>query len=76
MSGDGNGNPSALLRKLNDMQRRLVEVDEQLSDQAVFNNPQRLVALNKEKGQLEPVVAEYRRVSAGRIGGGGIERDG
>jgi peptide chain release factor 1 len=61
MSGDGNGNPSALLRKLDEMQRRLVEVDEQLSDQAVFNNAQRLVALNKEKGQLEPIVGEYRR---------------
>jgi peptide chain release factor 1 len=61
MSGDGNGNPSALLRKLDEMQRRLHEVDEELSDQAVFNNPQRLVALNKEKGQLEPVVTEYSR---------------
>jgi peptide chain release factor 1 len=60
MSADGNGNPSALLRKLDEMQRRLSEVDEQLSDQAVFNNAQRLVSLNKEKGQLEPVVAQYR----------------
>jgi peptide chain release factor 1 len=51
--------PAALLRKLDEMQRRLAELEAQLNDPAVFNDTPRLIALNKEKGQSEPVVSRY-----------------
>ena len=52
-------NPSPLLRKLDEMRARYQELEAQLNDPAVFSNSQKLVALNKEKGQLETVVSQY-----------------
>src|SRR4051812_14608303 len=49
-----------LIRKLDEMLRRFDEVEAQLADPSVFGNGQKLVALTKEKGQLEPVVIAYR----------------
>ena len=52
--------PTALIRKLDERLARYTELENLLNDTAVLSNSQRLVALSKEKGQLEPVVARYR----------------
>ena len=52
--------PAALIRKLDEKLNRYTELESQLNDPAVLSNSQRLVALSKEKGQLEPVVERYR----------------
>ncbi len=51
---------SALLRKLAETEQRFVELQNQLNDSAVHSNPQKLIAISKESGQLEPVVARFR----------------
>src|SRR3954470_11186517 len=51
---------SPLIRKLDEIQQRYVEIENQLNDPAVFGNTQKLVALNKERGSLESVVRQYR----------------
>ena len=53
--------PSALIRKLDEKLNRFTELETQLNDPAVLSNSHRLVALSKEKGQLEPVVDRYRQ---------------
>ena len=53
--------PSALIRKLDEKLARFVELESQLNDPAVLGNPQRLVAISKEKGRLEAIVGNYRR---------------
>jgi len=53
--------PSALIRKLDDRLARYSELEGLLNDPAVLGNPQRLVALSKERGQLEPVIERYRQ---------------
>ena len=51
---------SPLIRKLEEMLRRYNELDGLLSDPAVLGNPQKIVAVSKEKGALESVVQRYR----------------
>jgi peptide chain release factor 1 len=60
MAEAGNNIPTALIRKLDEKLARFTELENQLNDPAVLNNSQRLVAISKEKGQLEPVVERYR----------------
>ncbi len=50
-----------LLRKLREMEARLVELRERLNDPAVLASPQTLVPITKESGQLEPVVERFRQ---------------
>jgi peptide chain release factor 1 len=54
------GAPAPLIRKLDEKLNRFTELENQLNDPAVLNNSQRLVAISKEKGRLEPVVEKYR----------------
>ena len=51
---------SPLIRKLEEMLRRYGELESSLSDPAVGSNPQKLIAISKEKGSLESVVGQYR----------------
>lgn len=53
--------PAALIKKLDERQARYIELENLLNDPAVLANSHRLVALSKEKGQLEPVVERYRQ---------------
>ena len=53
--------PPALIRKLEEKLGRFVELESQLNDPAVMANPQRLVAVSKEKGRLEGIVDSYRQ---------------
>src|SRR5262245_1140 len=54
---DTNG---ALIRKLSEISSRFDELQNQMNDPAVLTNSQRLVAISKESGQLEPVVSKFR----------------
>jgi peptide chain release factor 1 len=67
MSDASNLPPPSLLRKLDEIDRRYDELESQLSDPAVLANSQRIVAVSKEKGQLEGIVSrfrEYRKATA------------
>src|SRR5688572_24497676 len=58
--------PPALIRKLDELQGRFAELESALGDPAVLANGQRLVAISKEKGKLEPVVGRYREFQQAR----------
>jgi peptide chain release factor 1 len=51
---------SPLLRRLEQMAARHHEVAEALNDPAVGSNTQKLIALSKEAGRLEPVVSRFK----------------
>ncbi len=51
---------SALLRKLGEIAARYDELQQSLNDPAVLSNSQQVVAISKESGRLEGVVARYR----------------
>ncbi|CAN5547488.1 peptide chain release factor 1 [soil metagenome] len=51
---------SALIRKLDEIATRFDELQGQLNDPAIHSNSARLIAISKESGQIEPVVARYR----------------
>ena len=52
--------PSALIRKLDELTQRHADLEDQMGDPAVLSNSQKLVAISKEKGQLEAIVEKYR----------------
>src|SRR5688572_5125808 len=56
--------PTALLRKLDALSQRFTEVENLLNDPAVTRNHHKLAALSKERGQLDPVVGQYRAYQA------------
>ena len=49
-----------MLEKLKAIEERLTEVEQQLSDPAVYGDRERLTALSREQKELTPVVACYR----------------
>jgi peptide chain release factor 1 len=49
-----------LIAKLEEMEKRFVEIEQLLSDPAVAGIPTKLVALSKEQGKLRNVVTRYR----------------
>jgi peptide chain release factor 1 len=51
---------SVLFRRLDERAARFEELRAQMNDPAILSNPQRIVAVSKEAGQLEPVVTKYR----------------
>ncbi len=51
---------AALLRKLQTSADRFDELQRSLNDPELLANAQKLVAVSKESGQLEPVVTRYR----------------
>ena len=60
MATTHDGAPPPLIRKLDEKLTRFTELENQLNDPATLSNSQRMVAISKEKGQLEPVVDRYR----------------
>src|SRR4051812_18612663 len=50
----------ALIRKLDEKLARFTSLREQMNDPAVLSNPQQLIAISKESGQLEPVTVRYQ----------------
>src|SRR5438093_7332519 len=53
--------PSALIRKLDEKLARFDQLRQEMNEPAVLSNPQRLISISKESGQLEPVVDKYRQ---------------
>ena len=49
-----------MLEKLKAIEQRLTEVEQQLSDPAVYGDRERLTALSREQKELTPVVEAYR----------------
>jgi peptide chain release factor 1 len=54
------GNNIALLRMLDERTARFDELQAAMNDPVVLGNPQRIIAISKESGQLETVVKKYR----------------
>jgi peptide chain release factor 1 len=52
--------PTGLIRKLEEKLARHEQLQQELNDPAILGNPQKLVQVNRELGQLEPVVQRYR----------------
>ncbi|HTL30183.1 MAG TPA: peptide chain release factor 1 [Tepidisphaeraceae bacterium] len=50
-----------LIRKLEETEQRYAALQDSLNDPAVLSNPQKLVAISKESGQLEPLVSKYKQ---------------
>ena len=53
-----------MLEKLKAVERRLTEVERQLSDPAVYTDRERLTALSREQKELTPLVTCYRAYAA------------
>jgi peptide chain release factor 1 len=51
---------SPLIRKLDELAARYDALQQQLNDNDVLTNPQRVIAVSREAGKLEPVVGRYR----------------
>ena len=49
-----------MLEKLKTIEARLVEVERQLSDPAVYSDRDKLTALSREQKELTPIVSAYR----------------
>src|SRR5262245_8526465 len=52
--------PSPLIRKLDELAARFDSLRESLNDAATVSNPQKLISISRESGQLEPLVTRYR----------------
>ena len=55
---------SPLIRKLDEIAARYDLLRESMNDPAVLANPQKIVAVSRESGQLEPVATRYRAYQA------------
>ena len=51
---------SPLIRKLSEKEQRFLDLQASLNDPALLSNPQRLIAVSKESGQLGGVVTRFR----------------
>ena len=50
----------SLLAKLDELDGRYAEIDEQISDSAVASDAAKFIPLSKELGKLRPIVSKYR----------------
>ncbi|MGB7160800.1 MAG: peptide chain release factor 1 [Tepidisphaeraceae bacterium] len=57
---------SPLLRKLDETAQRYASLQESLNDPAVLSNPQKMIPISRESGQLEPVVRRYQEYCKAR----------
>ncbi len=54
------GAKDSLLAKLDEIEHRYGEIEQQLADPVVTGDSARLIALSKEQGKLRPLAAKYR----------------
>ena len=59
---------SNLLAKLDEIDGRYCEIEQEISDPEVAQNPAKLVALSKEQGKIRSVVSKYREYKKIRAG--------
>ncbi|MHC4388095.1 MAG: peptide chain release factor 1 [Planctomycetota bacterium] len=50
----------SLLAKLDQIEARFGQIEQQIADPAIASDPARLIALSKEQGKLKSMVARYR----------------
>src|SRR5438552_373140 len=60
-------NEAPLIRKLDELQARFQSLQDSLNDPAVLTNPQRLVPITRESGQLDPIVRRYREYNDAKL---------
>ena len=53
-------NKDSILRKLNEIEQRYIEIDKQIADPEISSNHNTLISLSKEQGKLRSVVSQYR----------------
>jgi peptide chain release factor 1 len=51
---------NSLLAKLDQIEARFEQIEQQIADPAIASDPARLIALSKEQGKLKSMVARYR----------------
>ena len=49
-----------LIMKLDELESRFVQIEEEISDPAVASDVNKFIPLNKEQGKLRPMVTKYR----------------
>lgn len=54
----------SVIRKLEELDQRCLEIERQINDPAVASDPARLIPLSKEQGKLMPMVKRYRQFKA------------
>lgn len=57
----GDSQENLIIRKLEELDERCRQIEEQIADPTVASNPNRLVPLTKEQGKLNPIVSRFRR---------------
>ena len=58
----------SLLAKLDQIDARYSEIDNQIAQPEIATDPTRLVALSKEQGKLKAIVSKYREYKKGIVG--------
>jgi peptide chain release factor 1 len=62
------GEKDSLLTKLDELEARFAQIQEQIADPAVACDSGKLIALSKEQGKLKDIVAKYREYKAALAG--------
>ncbi|MHC5083365.1 MAG: peptide chain release factor 1 [Planctomycetota bacterium] len=52
---------TSVLNKLQELDARCLEIDQQISDPAIASDVNKFIPLNKEQGKLMPLVSRYRQ---------------
>lgn len=58
----------SVLAKLDEIDARYGEIETQISDPAIAQNPTRLIALSKEQGKIRSMVTKYREYKQASVG--------
>jgi len=58
----------SLLAKLDQLEARYSEIEKQIFEPEVASNPNKFIALSKEKGKLKTIVTKYRRYKKAEAG--------
>jgi len=59
---------NSVLAKLDEIDARHSEIDRQISDPAIAQNPTKLIALSKEQGKIRSMVSKYREYKKAAAG--------
>ncbi|UCD53463.1 MAG: peptide chain release factor 1 [Phycisphaerales bacterium] len=59
---------NSVLAKLEEIDARYDEIDKQISDPAIAQDPTKLIALSKEQGKIRSMVTKYREYKKATVG--------
>lgn len=57
---DNDSQNTRLLAKLDELDARFAEIEQQISDPEIASDPKKVIPLSKEQGKLRPIVTQYR----------------